>query len=134
MLMMYVTLLGLFLVSFVGTAVLNIIFRFFGRRGLMGNLYQNIRGGTPRAIGLIPFIILSLYLPSGFNSMVLIIGITAFLDDILGRKKIYYSNLEWGQLFRGIGMLLVMIIGFSVMGPASILVALLVQPVNTSIT
>ncbi len=132
MLMMYVTLLGLFLVSFVGTAVLNIIFRFFGRRGLMGNLYQNIRGGTPRAIGLIPFIILSLYLPSGFNSMVLIIGITAFLDDILGRKKIYYSNLEWGQLFRGIGMLLVMIIGFSVMGPASILVALLVQPVNIS--
>ena len=132
MLMMYVTLLGLFLVSLVGTGVLNIIFRFFGRRGLMGNLYQNIRGGTPRAIGLIPFIILSLYLPQGYNSMVLIIGITAFLDDILGRKKIYYSNLEWGQLFRGIGMLLVMIVGFPLMGPASILVALLVQPVNIS--
>lgn len=132
MLMMYVTLLGLFLASLVGTGVLNIIFRFFGRRGLMGNLYQNIRGGTPRAIGLIPFLILSLYLPSGYNSLVLIIGVTAFLDDILGRRRILYFNLEWGQLFRGIGMLLVMIMGFPLMGPASILIALLVQPVNIS--
>ena len=132
MLMMYVILFGLFLISFIGTGVLNIIFRFFGRRGLMGNLYTNIRGGTPRAIGLIPFIILSLYLPSGYNNLVFIIGITAFIDDILGRKKIRNFNIEWGQLFRGIGMLLVMIVGFQLMGPAAILIALLVQPMNIS--
>ena len=132
MLMMYVTLIVLFLITLVGTGVLNIIIRFLGRRGLMGNLYQNIRGGTPRAVGLVPFIILSLYLPQGYNSLVLIIGITAFIDDILGRRKIYHLNLEWGQLFRGIGMLLVIIMGFPLMGFASILVALLVQPVNIS--
>lgn len=132
MLMMYVTLIGIFFASFLGTGVLNIIFRFLGRRGLMGNLYQNIRGGTPRAIGLVPFILLSLYLPIEYNSLVLIIGVTAFIDDVIGRKRVFHLNLEWGQLSRGIGMLLVIIMGFPLMGVASILVALLVQPVNIS--
>ena len=129
---MYLQLLGVFLLSFFGTMVLNIIFRFLGKRRLLGNLYQNIRGGTPRAIGLIPFILLSLYLPQGFNDLVLVIGIFAFVDDLLGRRKILNLNVEWGQLFRGVGMLLVMIIGFPLMGWSSILVALLVQPVNIS--
>lgn len=129
---MYLQLFGIFLVTLFGTMILNIIFRFFGKRRLLGNLYQNIRGGTPRAIGLIPFILLSLYLPQGFNNLVLIIGLFAFIDDLLGRRRIFNFPMEWGQLSRGIGMLLVMIVGFPIMGWSAILVALLVQPVNIS--
>lgn len=132
MMMMYVTLIGIFFASLLGTAGLNIVFRYLGRRGLMGNLYPNVRGGTPRAIGIIPFILLSLYLPTGFNNLVLIIGIAALIDDLIGRKKIRYINIEWGQLSRGIGMILVILVGYPLMGVSSILVALLIQPINIS--
>jgi hypothetical protein len=40
--------------------------------------------------------------------------------------------MEWGQLLRGIGMLVVMIVGFPLLGFSSILIALLIQPVNIS--
>ncbi|MBX7076130.1 MAG: cell wall biosynthesis protein [Methanobacteriaceae archaeon] len=130
--LIYLQLFGLFLISFFGTMILNIIFRFFGKRRLLGNLYQNIRGGTPRAIGLIPFILLSLFLPQGYNNLVLIIGIFAFIDDLLGRVKIFNLSIEWGQLSRGIGMLLVMAVGYPIMGWSAILVALMVQPLNIS--
>ena len=59
---MFFELLFVFIVSLLGTAGLNIVFRFFGKRGYMGNLYENVRGGTPRAIGVIPFILLSLFM------------------------------------------------------------------------
>lgn len=121
-----------FLISFFGTAFLNIVFRFFGKRGYMGNLYQNVRGGTPRAIGIIPFILISLFLPQGFNDLVLIMGICALIDDIIGRKKLGKLPIEIGQLARGIGMLCVVGIGYPIIGPSSILVAFLVQPINIS--
>lgn len=129
---MYLELLGVFLISFFGTAGLNILFRFLGKKGYMGNLYQNIRGGTPRAIGLIPFILLSLFLTPGFNDLVLIIGIFAFIDDIVGRRRIGHLPIEWGQLSRGIGMLCVIGVGYPIMGLSAFLVAFLVQPVNIS--
>ena len=47
-----------FILSAVGSLVLNMVFRFFGKKGYLGNLYPNVRGGIPRAIGLVPFIIL----------------------------------------------------------------------------
>ena len=121
-----------FLISFFGTAFLNIVFRFFGKRGYMGNLYQNVRGGTPRAIGIIPFILISLFLPQGFNDLVLIMGICALIDDIIGRRKLGRLPIEIGQLARGIGMLCVVGIGYPIIGPSSILVAFLVQPINIS--
>ena len=62
-----------FILSAVGTAILNIIFRFLGKRGYLGNLYPNVRGGIPRAIGVIPFIILSFYMIPGANTLILII-------------------------------------------------------------
>ncbi len=59
-------------------------------------------------------------------------GLFAFLDDVLGRTP-SPIDIEWGQLFRGIGMLFVMIAGFySGMGLSSIFIALLVQPINIS--
>lgn len=123
----------IFLITALGTVFLNMIFRFFGKRGYLGNLYPNVRGGIPRAVGLIPFIVLSLYFLPGFNNLILIIGIFAFIDDILGRRKVFNLSIEWGQLSRGIGILAVMIAGFYTgLGWSSILIALLVQPINIS--
>jgi hypothetical protein len=90
-------LIFVFVVSAIGTAVLNIIFRFLGKRGYLGNLFPNVRGGTPRAIGIVPFIILSFYMLPRFNNLILIIGIFALIDDMLGRKKSPFG-IEWGQL------------------------------------
>jgi len=121
-----------FAVSFFFTIILNIVFRLLGKKGYLGNLYTNVRGGTPRALGIVPFIILSFYFPTGFNDMILIIGLFAFFDDLIGRRTIGKSSIEWGQLSRGIGMLAVMIFGFPILGYSAILIALLVQPINIS--
>ena len=95
-----------------------------------GNLYTTIRGGTPRAVGLAPFIVLLIFFPVPGKYLILIIGLFAFVDDIIGRKKILGSKLEFGQLSRGIGMLLVMVVGYLYLGPVSILIALMIQPMN----
>lgn len=125
-------LIFVFIVSAIGTAVLDIIFRFLGKRGYLGNLYPNVRGGIPRAIGVVPFLILSFYMLPGFNNLILIIGIFALIDDILGRKK-SPLGIEWGQLSRGIGILLVMIVGLGEgLGVSAIFIALMVQPLNIS--
>jgi len=122
-----------FILSALGTAVLDIIFRFLGTRGYLGNLYPNVRGGTPRAIGVIPFIILSFYMLPGCNSLILIIGIFALIDDIMGRKKCVPLGIEWGQLARGIGIILVMIAGIiEGFWISAIFIALMVQPMNIS--
>lgn len=126
-------LIFVFVLSAVGTAVLNIIFNFLGKQGYLGNLYPNVRGGIPRGIGLVPFVILSFYMLPKFNNLVLIIGIFAFIDDILGRKKCVPLGIEWGQLSRGVGIILVMIVGIMEgLGVSAILIALLVQPLNIS--
>jgi len=113
----------------VGSAALTLLFRaIFTRFG--GNRYTSIRGGTPRAVGLAPFIILVLFFPIPGRYLIAIIGIFALIDDIVGRKQIKGLKLEFGQLSRGIGMILVMIIGYFYFGPASILIALMIQPMN----
>ncbi|WP_298522543.1 cell wall biosynthesis protein [uncultured Methanobrevibacter sp.] len=127
-----IALILVFIFSALGTAVINIIFRFLGKRGYLGNLYPNVRGGIPRAVGLIPFIILSFFFLPGFNSLILIIGVCAFIDDVMGRKKSPFG-IEWGQLSRGIGIILVMIAGLiQGLGVSAIFIALMVQPLNIS--
>ena len=127
-----IALIIVFIFSALGTAVINIIFRFLGKRGYLGNLFPNVRGGIPRAVGLIPFLILSFFFLPGYNSLILIIGVFAFIDDVLGRKKSPFG-IEWGQLSRGIGIILVMIAGLvQGLGFSAILIALLVQPLNIS--
>jgi len=128
-----IALIFVFLLSAIGTAIVDIIFRFFGTRGYMGNLFPNVRGGIPRAVGIVPFIILSFYMLPRFNNLVLIIGVFAFIDGILGRKKCIPLGIEWGQLSRGIGILLVLIVGlFEGLGLSAFLIALMVQPYNIS--
>ena len=125
-------LIFVFILSVIGTGIFDIIFRFFGKRGYLGNLYPNVRGGIPRGIGLVPFFILAFYFLPGFNSLILIIGIFAFIDDVLGRKKSPFG-IEWGQLSRGIGIILVIVVGFiEGYGFSSIFIALMVQPLNIS--
>ena len=78
----------IFILSVVGTMALDIVFRFLGKRGYLGNLFPNVRGGIPRAVGLVPFLILIFLMLPAYNNLVLIIGIFALIDDILGRKEI----------------------------------------------
>lgn len=111
------------------SAILTLIFKsIFTRWG--GNLHTNIRGGIPRAVGLAPFLVLLLFFQPPGNYLIAIIGVFAFIDDLLGRKKLESLPFELGQLSRGIGMLLVMIVGYFYFGPASILIALMIQPMN----
>ncbi len=125
-------LIFVFVVTALGTAIIDIIFRFLGKRGYLGNLFPNVRGGIPRAVGIIPFLILSFYMLPGFNNLILIIGIFALIDDIMGRKKSRFG-IEWGQISRGIGIILVMIVGFiQGFGISSVFIALMVQPLNIS--
>ena len=127
---MFLELLFVFIATFLGTGALNIIFRFLGKRGYMGNLYEPVRGGTPRGIGIIPFIVISLFLPAGYNNLVLVMGLCALVDDVIGRRRIANLPIEIGQLARGIGMLCVIGLGYPLMGISSILVALMIQPMN----
>ncbi|MBQ6220489.1 MAG: cell wall biosynthesis protein [Methanosphaera sp.] len=114
--------------GFILTLILTILFTVIFTK-IKGNLYEDIRGGIPRAVGIAPFISMLLFFPQPYNYLIAIIGITAFIDDIVGRKRLT-AYLEVGQLFRGIGILLVMIIGYTIMGPVAILVALMVQILN----
>ncbi len=117
------------ILALVGSAILTIIIKGLITR-IGGNLYTNIRGGTPRAVGIAPFLVLILLFPPPGNYLIAIIGIAAFIDDLVGRTKIKGLKLEYGQLSRGIGMLLVMIIGYYYFGPVAILIALMIQPLN----
>ena len=122
-----------FIVTALGTLFVDALFRFLGKRGFLGNLFPNVRGGIPRGVGIIPFIVLSFYLLPGYNDLVLIIGICAFIDDVFGRRKFSFMNIEIGQFSRGIGMILVMILGFiHGFGLSSIIIAFLIQPLNIS--
>ncbi len=119
----------LLILIFLLSAVLTILFKFlFTRWG--GSLYTKIRDGTPRAVGLAPFLVLLPFFPPPGNYLIAVIGIFAFSDDLIGRKKIKSLPFELGQLSRGIGMLLVMIVGYFYFGPVSILIALMIQPLN----
>lgn len=122
-----------FIVCALGTTFLNALFRFLGKRGYMGNLYPNVRGGIPRGVGVVPWILLSFYFLPGYNDLVMIIGLFALIDDIFGRKKFSFMNVEIGQFSRGVGMILVMVAGFlHGFGYSSIIIALLIQPMNIS--
>ncbi len=110
--------------------ILALLLSKLGEKNKAGNLYVMVRGGTPRAVGLAPFITLLLFLPYPFKYLVAVMGVLAFLDDVLGRKKSSRVQVEWGQIFRGMGMILVMVIGYPYLGIAAILVALMIQPLN----
>ena len=119
----------LLIILFILSAFLTLLFKIIITRW-GGNLYTNVRGGTPRAVGLAPFILLIIFFPPPGNYLIAIIGVFAFVDDLTGRKKINGLPVELGQLSRGIGMLLVMIVGFYYFGPAAILIGLMIQPMN----
>ena len=120
-----ILLIIIFIISSFLTLLFKTIITWWG-----GNLYTSLRGGTPRAVGLAPFLVLIIFFPPPGNYLIAIIGVFAFVDDLIGRKKINVLPVEFGQLSRGIGILLVMIVGFYYFGPAAILIALMIQPIN----
>ena len=122
---MYTEIILAFSISAVLTLLVNWTIKKSG-----SSLYTNVRGGTPRAVGIAPFIAMLLFLPLNYSYLVALIGIFALLDDLIGRKKIKMIPFEIGQLSRGIGMLAVAVIGFFYIGPASIIIALMIQPLN----
>lgn len=128
---MYLEVLAAFLLSTVLTWLFYRGFTKFSKVG--GNLYTAVRGGTPRAVGLAPFIVLILFLQPPYQYLIGIIGIFAFIDDLVGRKRVKGLPVEVGQLSRGIGMLLVMVVGFYYnFGAVAVLIALMIQPMNIS--
>lgn len=118
----------MWIIAFILTLILTIIFTVLFSK-IKGNLYEDIRGGIPRGVGIAPFLVMVLLFPEPFNYLIAIIGIAGFIDDIIGRKKLG-SYMEIGQFFRGIGIIVVMILGYVIMGPIAILVALMVQIMN----
>lgn len=81
-------------------------------------------------MGIAPFIVFLLFFPPPGNILIAIIGLFSFVDDLIGRQKIKGLPFELGQLSRGMGMLLVMMVGYFFFGPVSILIALMIQPLN----
>ncbi|WP_414469067.1 cell wall biosynthesis protein [Methanobacterium sp. ACI-7] len=124
---MYTKLILVFLISVLLTLIIQWIIQKHG-----GGLYTPIRGGNPRAVGIAPFIAMIIFIPQPYSYLIGIIGIFALFDDIIGRKKIKGLPFEIGQLSRGLGMLLVAFIGFFYFGPAALLIALMIQPINIS--
>ncbi|MEN4017474.1 MAG: cell wall biosynthesis protein [Methanobacterium sp.] len=117
--------------AFIISVILTLLFKWIIQKS-GSSLYTSIRGGTPRAVGIAPFIAMVLFINQPFNYLIAVIGIFALFDDITGRKKIKRLPFEIGQLSRGIGMLVVAVLGFFYFGPASILIALMIQPLNIS--
>ena len=118
----------MWIVAFILTLILTIVFTVLFSK-IKGNLFEEIRGGIPKAVGIAPFIVMVLFFPAPYNYLIAIIGIAGFIDDLVGRRKLG-SYMEVGQFFRGIGMLIVMIYGYYIMGPVAILVTLMVQILN----
>lgn len=116
------------IIGLILTLILTIVFTVLFTK-IKGNLYEDIRGGIPKAVGIAPFIVMLILFPEPYKYLIAIIGITAFIDDIIGRKRLT-SYLEVGQLFRGLGLIIVMIWGYYLMGPVAILVALMIQIYN----
>lgn len=119
------------ILAFIISAILTLMFKWIIQKSGSG-LYTSIRGGTPRAVGIAPFIAILLFITPPLSYLIGVIGIFALIDDLLGRKKVKNLPFEIGQLSRGIGMLIIAILGFFYFGPASILIALMIQPINIS--
>ena len=117
------------ILAFIISAILTLLIKWVIQK-TGGCLYTSIRGGTPRAVGIAPFVAMLIFLPSPYNYLIALIGIFAFLDDLIGRKSIKPLPFEIGQLSRGIGMLVIAVIGYYYLGPVSILIALMIQPMN----
>ncbi len=80
------------------SAVLTLIFysliRKIGRAGKFKNLYTSVRGGTPRAVGIAPFLALIIFLSPDYSYIVAAMGTMALLDDLIGRKKLKIIPVE----------------------------------------
>ena len=129
---MFLSILEAGMTSALITLILTTILYYFGKKGWAGNLFADVRGGIPRGIGIAVLISLYLFLETPCNYIILVMGVLALFDDILGRKRIKPIPVDLGQLCRGLGMILVIIFAYPIMGLNSILLSLFIQPLNIS--
>jgi hypothetical protein len=129
---MYIQIIGAGIISTILTILFSNLIQFTAKKGIVSNLFVNIRGGIPRGVGLAVLFSLIIFLPSPYNYVIFTMGALAFVDDLAGRRKLRGIPLEIGQLCRGLGMILVAILGYPFFGYASILIALMIQPLNIS--
>jgi UDP-GlcNAc:undecaprenyl-phosphate GlcNAc-1-phosphate transferase len=127
---MYIEILEAGLLSAFLTLIIAFLLIKLGKKCKAGNLYSAIRGGTPRAVGLAPLLVLLLLFPDPYNYLIGIMGFLAFLDDLTGRKKLPKISVELGQLCRGLGIIMVILLGYPYLGLAAVVVALMIQPMN----
>ncbi|WP_148688511.1 hypothetical protein [Methanopyrus sp. SNP6] len=76
------------------------VFRF-----LDGPLYEPVRGGTPRGVGVVPALIYAYLAPLTYGVPVVTHAVLGFVDDALGRTHTRFG-VEVGHLARGTAMLL----------------------------
>ncbi len=94
-----------------------------------GPLYEPVRGGTPRGVGIVPALVYAGLVPEG-GVPVAILAALGFVDDALGRR-FTRLGVEVGHLARGLAMLLVLAWCWYHHGPVTGLVAgFLPQPAN----
>ena len=67
--------------------------------GFLGNLFPNVRGGIPRGVGIVPFIVLSFYLLPGYNDLVLIIGILSAVALPMYQKAVVKAKASKAQIY-----------------------------------
>lgn len=127
---MYIQIIEAGILSAILTLLFAGLITKLAKNGNAGNLFVDIRGGIPRGVGLALLIIFIFFLPEPYNYIVALMGSLAFIDDLVGRKKLKRFPVDLGQLFRGLGMILVIILAYPFLGSASILLALMVQPLN----
>ena len=56
----------MWIVAFILTLILTILFTVAFIK-IKGNLFEDIRGGIPKAVGIAPFIVMLLFFPAPYN-------------------------------------------------------------------
>ncbi|NPB02128.1 MAG: hypothetical protein GXO28_04380 [Methanopyri archaeon] len=74
-------------------------------RRLDGPLYEPVRGGTPRGVGIGPALVVGCLAPRWLGLPVLALALPGFVDDAVGRRFVPGLGVEVGHLARGFGML-----------------------------
>ncbi len=112
------------LLSTAGTLAAARLFRWVD-----GPLYEPVRGGTPRGVGIVPALVYALLSPVGAVPA-LTLALLGFVDDALGRRPTRLG-VEVGHLSRGLAMLATLAWCWDRYGPITGLVAgFLPQPAN----
>ena len=63
----------LWIIGLILTLILTTIFTVLFTK-IKGNLFEDIRGGIPKGVGIAPFIVMVLLFPKPYNILILVVG------------------------------------------------------------